>query len=86
MMALSLAACVEEAYVPAPVEDLTKPYVRVDDTASRNLDVDGSDILVPFVRSSSEGTTDVTVAISDTSGIFTLKNTTVSSANGETTA
>ena len=86
MFAMSLAACVEEAYVPAPVEDSSKTYVRADETAPRNLDVDGADIMVPFVRSNTSGAMDVTVALADTSGIFTLKNNTVSFASGEATA
>lgn len=85
-VALSLAACVEEAYVPAPVEDSSKTYVRADETAPRNLDIDGSDIQVPFVRNNTSGAMDVTVALTDPSGIFTLKNSTVSFASGEKTA
>ncbi len=85
-MAMSLAACVEEAYVPAPAEDASKTYVRADETAPRNLDINGADILVPFVRNNASGALDVTVALADTSGLFTLKNTTVSFASGETTA
>lgn len=85
-LSLALVACVDDfEYTPAPAED-AGVYVRADETAPRNLDIDGTDILVPFVRSSGEGTTDVTVALSDTSGIFTLKSTTVSFAAGETTA
>ena len=86
VLGLSLVACTEEAYVPAPQEDASMTYVKVDETAARNLDVDGSDILVPFVRNNASGALDVTVSIADTSGIFTLKNTTVSFAAGETTA
>lgn len=86
MFAMSLAACVEEAYVPAPVEDSSKTYVRADETAPRNLDIDGADIQVPFVRNNASGALDVTVALADTSGLFTLKSTTVSFASGETTA
>ena len=80
MFAMSLAACVEEAYVPAPVEDSSKTYVRADETAPRNLDVDGSDIMVPFVRTNTSGAMDVTVALADTSGIFTLNSTTITVA------
>ena len=86
MMAMSLAACVDEAYVPAPQEDQSKTYVRADETAPRNLDVDGADIMVPFVRSNTSGAMDVTVALADTSGLFTLNSTTVSFASGEATA
>lgn len=85
-VALSLAACVEEAYVPAPVEDSSKTYVRADETAPRNLDIDGSDIQVPFVRNNTSGAMDVTVSLTDPSGLFTLKNSTVSFAAGEKTA
>ena len=85
-LSLALVACEDKfEYTPAP-QEATGTYVKADDTAARSLDIDGTDILVPFVRSTGEGTTDVTVALSDTSGIFTLKNTTVSFAAGETTA
>ena len=86
-LSLALVACdTEFDYTPAPQEDASKNYVKVDETAPRNLDVDGSDILVPFVRKDATSAMDITVAISDTSGLFTLKNTTVSFAAGETTA
>lgn len=85
-LSIAFAACTEEAYVPAPQEDASKTYVRADETASRNLDIDGADILVPFVRTNTSGALDVTVALTDTSGLFSLKNTTVSFAAGEATA
>ena len=85
-LSIAFAACTEEAYVPAPQEDASKTYVRADETAPRNLDVDGSDIQVPFVRTNTEGTLDITVALSDTSSLFTLNSTTVSFASGEDTA
>lgn len=86
-LALALAACTEEfVYTPAPQEDATKTYVKVDETAQRSYDVDGSDILVPFVRTSGDGAQEITVALADTSGLFSLKSTTVSFAAGETTA
>lgn len=86
VLGLSLVSCAEDAYVPAPQEDASKTYVRVDETAARNLDVDGSDIQVPFVRTNTSGAMDITVAIADTSNLFTIKNTTVSFADGEATA
>ena len=85
-VALTLAACVEEAYVPAPVEDSSKTYVRADETAPRNLDVDGTDIQVPFVRNNTSGAMDVTVALTDPSGLFSLNSNTVSFADGQKTA
>lgn len=86
-LALALAACTEEfVYTPAPQEDATKTYVKVDETVQRSYDVDGSDILVPFVRTSGDGAQEITVALADTSGLFSLKSTTVSFAAGETTA
>lgn len=85
-MSLALIACTEEAYVPAPLEDASKTYVKVDETTPRSLDIDGSDILVPFVRTNASGAMDVTVALTDTSGIFTLASSTVSFADGEKTA
>ena len=86
VLGLSLVSCAEDAYVPAPKEDASKTYVRADETAPRNLDIDGADILVPFVRTNTSGALDVTVALTDTSGLFTLKNSTVSFAAGEATA
>lgn len=86
-LALALAACTKEfVYTPAPQEDATKTYVKVDETAQRSYDVDGSDILVPFVRTSGDDAQEITVALADTSGLFSLKSTTVSFAAGETTA
>ena len=85
-VALSLAACVEEAYVPAPVEDSSNTYVRADETAPRNLDIDGTDIQVPFVRNNTSGAMSVTVALTDPSGLFSLNSNTVSFADGQKTA
>ena len=85
-VALSLAACVEEAYVPAPVEDSSKTYVRADETAPRKLDIDGTDIQVPFVRNNTSGAMSVTVALTDPSGLFSLNSNTVSFADGQKTA
>ena len=84
-VALSLAACVEEAYVPAPVEDSSNTYVRADETAPRNLDIDGTDIQVPFVRNNTSGAMSVTVALTDPSGLFSLNSNTVSFADGQKT-
>ena len=89
LVGLAFAACADEvAYTPAPQEDATKNYVKVDETAPRKLEVDGADIKVPFVRTNAAGAMDVAVAIQDTSatGIFSLKNNTISFADGETTA
>ena len=84
---LAFAACTEGVdYTPAPQEDASKIYVSVDKNAVRNLDIDGADIEVPFVRTSKTGAMDITVALTDTSGIFELKSTTVSFADGDSTA
>lgn len=84
---LALAACADKAeYTPAPQEDSSKTYVRVDDSAPRSLDVDGADIVVPLIRNNASGALDVTVALEDTSSLFTLNSATVSFADGETTA
>lgn len=85
-MGLALAACSEYVYTPAPAEDASQTYVRADETVSRSLDIDGSDIVVPFVRNNASGALDITVALADTSGLFTLNNATVSFADGQTTA
>lgn len=87
LVGLAFAACADEvAYTPAPQEDASKTYVKVDETTPRNLDVDGADIVVPLVRTNAAGAMDVTVALQDTSGVFALKSTTVSFADGETVA
>lgn len=86
VLGLSLVSCAEDAYVPAPQEDPSKNYVKVDETAPRNLDVDGTDIQVPFVRTNTTDALDITVALADTSGLFSLNSTTVSFAAGESTA
>lgn len=86
VLGLSLVSCAEDAYVPAPQEDASKTYVRVDASVARNLDVDGSDIQVPFIRTDKSGAMDITVALADTSGLFTLKSTTVSFAADKDTA
>lgn len=86
VLGLSLVSCAEDAYVPAPQEDASKTYVRVDASVARNLDIDGSDIQVPFVRNNKSGAMDITVALADTSGLFTLKSTTVSFAADKDTA
>lgn len=87
LLGLALTACADKfEYTPAPQEDASKTYVKVDETAPRNLDIDGSDILVPFVRTNASGAMDITVTLADTSSLFTLKSTTVSFADGETTA
>lgn len=86
-LGLAAASCAEKMeYTPAPLEDATKTYVRADETAPRNLDIDGTDILVPFVRNTKTGALDVNVALSDTSGIFTLKTPTITFAEGDSTA
>lgn len=86
-LSLALVACVDDfEYTPAPAEDASKSYAGVDMNAPRNLDIDGSDIKVPFVRTNATSAMDITVALTDTSGLFTLKNATISFAAGETTA
>lgn len=85
-LSLAFVACTVEEYTPAPMEDASKTYVRADETASRNLDIDGSDILVPFVRNTKTGSLDVNVELTDTSGIFTLKTPTITFAEGDSTA
>lgn len=86
-LSLALVACVDDfEYTPAPAEDASKTYVSVDMNAPRNLDIDGANIKVPFVRTDATGAMDITVALTDTSGLFKLENATVSFAAGETTA
>lgn len=84
---LAFAACANvDEYTPAPQEDPSKTYVRVDETAQRNLDVDGSDIVVTLIRTKADDAMDVNVELNDTSGIFSLVTKTVSFAAGDSTA
>lgn len=85
-LSLAFVACTVEEYTPAPMEDQSKTYVRADETAPRSLDIDGTDILVPFVRNTKTDPLDVTVELTDTSGIFALKTPTISFADGDSTA
>ena len=55
-------------------------------TAPRNLDVDGSAIAVPFVRSKADGDLSVNLYLDDPSGLFSLESQTLTFASGETTA
>jgi len=86
-LGLALVACSkEDVYTPAEPEDASKTYVGADMTAERSLSVDGSDIVVPFVRSSSTGDLEVSVKLNDPSGLFSLSSPTVKFVNGETKA
>jgi len=84
---LAMIACTEGyQYTPAESEATTKTYVSADMTAPRNLDVDGSDILVPFVRNNTDGDLSVNVYLDDPSGLFSLASQTITFASGEATA
>jgi hypothetical protein len=73
-------------YTPAQPEDASKTVVSADLTAPRSLDVDGSDLSLPFVRNNTSGDLEVGVVLTDPSGIFSLKNSSIKFANGEKTA
>ena len=86
VIVLALASCSEGfQYTPAEPEP-AKTYVSADMTAPRNLDVDGSNIVVPFVRSSADGDLTVNLYLDDPSGLFSLVNSSLTFASGETTA
>lgn len=86
VVALTMVACSEGyQYTPADPEP-SKTFVSADLTAPRNLDVDGSNILVPFVRTSADGDLTVNLYLDDPSGLFSLVNSSLTFASGETTA
>ena len=72
VVALTMVACSEGyQYTPADPEP-SKTFVSADLTAPRNLEVDGSNILVPFVRTSADGDLTVNLYLDDPSGLFSL--------------
>ena len=84
---LAFAACANEfEYTPAEPEDASRTFVSVDATTPRSLDIDGSDIIVPFVRNNTSGNLSVKIALEDPSGLFKLASQTVTFASGESTA
>lgn len=86
IVALAMVACTEGyQYTPAEPE-AAKTFVSADVTAPRNLDVDGSNILVPFVRTSADGDLTVSLYLDDPSGLFSLVNSSITFPSGETTA
>lgn len=87
-LGLALVACTSEAYqyTPAEKEDASKTVVGADMNASRNLDVDGTPVQIPFVRNNASGSLSINVYLDDPSGLFTLDNQTVTFADGEDTA
>ncbi len=86
-LGLALVACSEaNDYTPATPEDSSKTYVSVDMSAARTHDVDGADIVVPFVRNNDSGELEVPIYIDDPSGLFKLASNSVKFANGQKTA
>ena len=87
VLTLGVVSCVEKApaYVPGEPDNLSCA-VAPDVNIPTNLDLNGTPIEVPFVRSNTNGALDVTVALADNSGIFSLKSNTVSFASGEKVA
>lgn len=84
---LAFASCSKEFnYTPAEPEDSSKTYVSVEMGASRSLDIDGSDIIVPFTRNNASGDLEVNVVLEDPSGLFSLRSATVKFENGSTSA
>ena len=83
---LAFAACTKTAdYVPADPEE-NKTYVGADINTPREIDADGSDLLVPFTRNKVAEALDINVFLSDPSGIFSLENTTLHFDVGQATA
>ena len=87
VMMLGFASCVEKApeYVPGE-PDSASCVVFPDVTAPSNLDLNGTPIEVAFSRNNTNGALDVNVALSDESGLFSLQNSTLSFASGESVA
>lgn len=87
VLAFGLASCVKTApeYVPGE-KDSAACTVSPDITVPTNLDLNGTPIEVPFVRSDANGALDVTVSLKDDSGIFALQSNTISFASGEKVA
>lgn len=82
---LALFACKKDEYVPAEQEPI-QTYVGADITAPRQIDADGSAIVVPFTRNKVAEELDVTVFLSDASGIFSLDNASLHFDVGQETA
>lgn len=82
-----LASCVEKAPEYVPGEPVSAScVVSPDVTIPTTLDLDGSPVAIPFTRSDASSALDVTVALSDYSGLFSLQSNTVSFASGEKVA
>lgn len=81
---LALFACKKDDYVPAEQEPV-QTYVGADTTVPRQIDADGSAIVVPFTRNKVADALDVTVFLDDASGIFSLDNATLHFDVGEAT-
>ena len=86
--ALALVSCSQEfKYEPAKADDFSKStYVGADVNAKRSYEVSGDDIFVPFLRNTTEGTLEVTLEMTDTSGIFKLDTPTITFADGDSLA
>lgn len=82
-----LASCVETAPEYVPGEPVSATCVVTPDlSASTSLSLNGTPVAVPFTRSNTSGSLDVTVSLTDNSGIFSLQSSTVSFASGESVA
>lgn len=86
-LTLGLGSCVEKAPVYVPGEPCTASCVVTPDiTVPTNLDLNGTPVAVPFVRNTTDGALNVTVSLTDETGLFSLESTTVSFAAGEKVA
>lgn len=80
-------SCTDDfTYTPAVPEDSSKVYVTWDASTVRNLQVDGAELEVVLQRTSTSGTLPVSLEIDDPSGIFSLKESSVTFADGSNTA
>lgn len=82
---LALFACKKDEYVPAE-QEANQTYVGADTSAPRQIDADGSAIVVPFTRNKVAEALDVTLFLDDASGIFKLDNASLHFDVGEATA
>lgn len=88
VLALGLvSSCVEKAPVYVPGEqDSATCVVAMDANVPTNLELSGTPIDVKLVRNNTSGPLDVTVALTDESGLFSLASNTVSFASGASEA
>lgn len=87
VLTLGLSSCVEKApeYVPGEANTVSC-VVTPDISVQTNVDLNGTPLEVPFIRSNTSGALDCNVTITDKSGLFKLQSSKISFKNGEKTA